>query len=82
MKIALIGATGHAGSFILDEALSRDLDVTAIVRHPEKLPSDVPFIQKDLFELTTTDLASFDVVVMLSTLPKEKKKCIKLLCPI
>lgn len=53
MKIALIGATGHAGSFILDEALSRDLDVTAIVRHPEKLPSDVPFIQKDLFELTT-----------------------------
>ena len=63
MKIALIGATGHAGSFILDEALSRDLDVTAIVRHPEKLPSDVPFIQKDLFELTTTDLASFDVVV-------------------
>lgn len=35
MKIALIGATGHAGSFILDEALSRDLDVTAIVRHPE-----------------------------------------------
>ncbi|EFF60961.1 conserved domain protein [Enterococcus faecium PC4.1] len=37
MKIAIIGATGHAGSFILDEALSRDLDVTAIVRHPEKI---------------------------------------------
>ncbi|MFZ4460749.1 NAD(P)-dependent oxidoreductase, partial [Enterococcus gallinarum] len=28
MKIAIIGATGHAGSFILDEALSRELDVT------------------------------------------------------
>ncbi len=24
MKIAIIGATGHAGSFILDEALSRE----------------------------------------------------------
>ncbi len=42
-------------SFILDEALSRELDVTAIVRHPEKLPSDVPFIQKDLFELTRSE---------------------------
>lgn len=25
MKIAIIGATGHAGSFILDEALSREV---------------------------------------------------------
>ena len=74
MKIAIIGATGHAGSFILDEALSRDLDVTAIVRHPEKLPSDVPFIQKDLFELTTTDLASFDVVVDAFNAPKGKEE--------
>ena len=74
MKIAIIGATGHAGSFILDEALSRDLDVTAIVRHPEKLPSDVPFIQKDLFELTTTDLTSFDVVVDAFNAPKGKEE--------
>ena len=80
MKIAIIGATGHAGSFILDEALSRELDVTAIVRHPEKLPSDVPFIQKDLFELLTLYLLMLSL--MLSTLLKEKKKCIKLLCPI
>ena len=74
MKIAIIGATGHAGSFILDEALSRELDVTAIVRHPEKLPSDVPFIQKDLFELTATDLASFDVVVDAFNAPKGKEE--------
>ncbi|MBX4221108.1 NAD(P)-dependent oxidoreductase, partial [Enterococcus lactis] len=38
-------------------------DVTSIVRHPEKLPLDVPFIQTDLDELTATDLVSFDVVV-------------------
>ena len=37
MKIALIGATGFVGSAILKEALERGHEVTAIVRHPEKL---------------------------------------------
>ena len=35
MKIAMLGATGFAGGFILTEALTRsELDVTAIVRSP------------------------------------------------
>jgi uncharacterized protein len=38
MKIALIGATGFVGSALLQEALRRGHEVTAIVRHPEKLP--------------------------------------------
>jgi putative NADH-flavin reductase len=38
MKIAIIGATGFIGSAILREALNRGHQVTAIVRHPEKLP--------------------------------------------
>lgn len=38
MKIAIIGATGFVGSAILQEALERGHEVTAIVRHPEKLP--------------------------------------------
>jgi putative NADH-flavin reductase len=38
MKIALIGATGFVGSAVLSEALQRGHQVTAIVRHPEKLP--------------------------------------------
>jgi uncharacterized protein len=37
MKIALIGATGFVGSAILQEALQRGHEVTAIVRHPEKV---------------------------------------------
>src|SRR5215207_915040 len=37
MKIALIGATGFVGSALLQEALNRGHEVTAIVRHPEKL---------------------------------------------
>src|SRR4051812_1887408 len=38
MKIALIGATGFVGSAILREASDRSHEVTAIARHPEKLP--------------------------------------------
>ncbi len=38
MKLALIGATGFVGSAILQEALHRGHEVTAIVRDPEKLP--------------------------------------------
>lgn len=37
MKIALIGATGFVGFAILKEALNRGHEITAIVRHPEKL---------------------------------------------
>jgi putative NADH-flavin reductase len=37
VKIAVIGASGKVGSFIRDEALARGHQVTAIVRHPEKI---------------------------------------------
>lgn len=37
MKIALIGATGFVGSAILQEALQRGHEVTAIVQHLEKI---------------------------------------------
>ncbi|HSF67406.1 MAG TPA: NAD(P)H-binding protein [Nitrospiraceae bacterium] len=39
MKIALIGATGFVGSAILKEVVDRGHEVTAIVRHPEKVKS-------------------------------------------
>ena len=37
MKIALIGATGNIGSKVLNEALSRSHQVTAIARNTGKL---------------------------------------------
>lgn len=46
MKIALIGASGFVGSKLLDEALQRGHQVTAIVRHPQKLPSHPALIPK------------------------------------
>ncbi len=39
MKIALIGATGFIGSRLLNEALSRNHQVTALVSRPERVPS-------------------------------------------
>ena len=39
MKVALIGASGFIGSAILQEALARGHDVTALVTNPAKLPA-------------------------------------------
>jgi putative NADH-flavin reductase len=38
MKIALFGATGHTGKFILREALASGHSVSVLVRNPSKLP--------------------------------------------
>lgn len=35
-KMVLIGASGFVGSALLNEALNRGFEVTAVVRHPEK----------------------------------------------
>jgi len=39
MKVAVVGATGNAGSRIVSELLQRGHHVTAIVRNPEKVPA-------------------------------------------
>ncbi len=39
MKVALIGASGFVGTAVLNELLQRGHQVTAIVRHPEKVKS-------------------------------------------
>src|ERR1700730_18637056 len=39
MKVALIGASGKIGSQILTELRSRDHNVTAIARNPDKIAS-------------------------------------------
>lgn len=42
MKVVIIGASGFIGSAIRDEALARGHQVTAIVRHPEKITVQNP----------------------------------------
>ncbi len=62
MKIAVICANGKAGKLIVKEAVSRGLDVTAVVRE-ENQSAAQKVIQKDLFDLTVEDLEGFDVVI-------------------
>jgi uncharacterized protein len=64
MKIAIIGATGQAGSRIMKEALDRGHEVTAIVRNASKLgETSTRVLEKDVFDLKAEDLKPFDVVV-------------------
>lgn len=67
MKLAIIGATGMAGTALYKEGVSRGHNVTAIVRHKDKALSlfgnDVSVIEKDVFELTKSELEGFDVII-------------------
>ncbi len=62
MKLAVVCANGKAGLRIVEEAVSRGLDVTAVVRGENRSAARA-VIQKDLFDLTAADLAGFDAVV-------------------
>ena len=58
-------ATGKAGSLIVSECLARGMEVTQVIRpaSAEKAGEDAVVLLKDLFDLTTEDLAGFDAVV-------------------
>lgn len=62
MKIAVICANGKAGKLIVEEAVARGADVTAVVRN-ENQTAAIKVIKKDLFDLTASDLEGFDVVI-------------------
>lgn len=62
MKIAVICANGKAGRLIVKEAVSRNLDVTAVVRENNSTVA-ANVLRRDLFDLTTQDLKDFDVVI-------------------
>ena len=62
MKLAVVCANGKAGLRIVEEAVSRGLDVTAVVREENRSAARA-VIRKDLFDLTAADHAGFDAVV-------------------
>jgi uncharacterized protein len=64
IKIGIIGASGKAGHLIMKEAINRGHEVTAIVRDASKITeTNVNIIEKDIFNLTASDLKSFEIVV-------------------
>lgn len=60
-KIILIGASGYVGSAIMKEALNRGMQVTAIVRHPEKIT-----IKDANLTLKKGDVTDIDKIARLS----------------
>lgn len=62
MKMAVICANGKEGKLIVEEAIARGVDVTAVVRGENQSAAE-KVIQKDLFDLNAADLEEFDVVV-------------------
>ena len=49
-KVVLIGASGFVGSALLNETLNRGFEVTAVVRHPEKIKIENYCCPLKLFE--------------------------------
>lgn len=62
MKIAVVCANGKAGRLITEEAVSRGLDVTAIVRGANQSAAPQS-VEKDVLDITAEDLKGFDAVV-------------------
>lgn len=62
MKIAVVCSNGRVGQLVVKEAIERGHDVTAIARGTNHSVA-TKYVEKDLFDLTTADLAGFDVVV-------------------
>ena len=62
MRLAVVAAKGKAGKLIVEEAVKRGIDVTAIVREENKTIAQNAII-KDVFSINKEDLLGFDVVV-------------------
>ena len=62
MKMAVVCANGKAGRLIVEKAVERGIEVTAVVRG-ENRSSAQNVIKKDLFSLVPEDLAGFDAVI-------------------
>src|SRR5476649_1909696 len=68
MKISVFAASGRIGSRIVNEALNRGHDVTAVVRHPEDytlIHNHLKVAKGDLFNAQDVETGAFnqDVVV-------------------
>ncbi len=45
-KIAVIGGTGKAGKYLINQLVSQGFQVKVLVRNPDKLKPDHPFVEK------------------------------------
>ncbi|MEF7612210.1 NAD(P)H-binding protein [Enterococcus casseliflavus] len=63
MEIGIIGATGKLGTILTEKLIQRGEKPVGIIRNRAKLNVNIPFIEKDIFDLTTQDIDGFDIVI-------------------
>lgn len=69
MKLLIIGATGMTGQSLVAEAVSNGLSVVANGRNLDKLNTlnnefrDITILNKNAFEITSSDLEDVDVII-------------------
>lgn len=76
MKILLLGATGRTGKLLVKEAVSRDYEVVALVRYPERLKAharEVTIIQGNSADKADLERAIEGCDAVLNTLNISRK---------
>lgn len=74
MNIGIIGATGKLGTLLVEKLTLKGEKPTAVVRNKAKLTTNVPVIEKDIFDLTSEDIKEFDVLVNTFNAPLDDPK--------
>lgn len=74
MKILVLGATGRTGKYIVEVALQRSHDVSAIVRNPQKLSGfDIDITEGTPYDLQTVEKAIVGCDAVINTLNVSRK---------
>ncbi len=73
MKLLIAGGAGYIGSVLIPKLLDRgyQVDVVDLFWFGNHLPSETRIINKDIFDLSETDLAGYDQVVFLAGLSND-----------
>ena len=73
MKILVVGGAGYIGSVLLPQLLERgyEVDVIDLLWFGNHLPSEIKAINKDIFDLTESDLASYEQVIFMAGLSND-----------
>ena len=73
MRILVAGGAGYVGSVLIPKLLERgyDVDVVDLFWFGNALPSEVRIINRDLFDLQTSDLKEYEQVIFLAGLSND-----------
>jgi nucleoside-diphosphate-sugar epimerase len=73
MRILVAGGAGYLGSVLIPRLLERgyEIDVVDLFWFGNHLPPEVKVVNKDIFDLTVTDLKGYDIVVFLAGLSND-----------